>query len=684
MTEAALALALSMAAAGGADCRWPQPLVVDPAATRVAISSGASFGRFDDSSRSLVLARVLEAPICNAFISPVSSRNDQATRATVWLRFALDFGSAGGEGWLLSVPFPNFERICVHWPGGEGSYQTRCGGLDQPVSERPLPHNQWLFKVPRDVDAARPVLVQLDSKAPMSLEMRLVRSEAFIEDDHQTQFLSGAFNGALLATSLYVFLLFTRLKDRPSLFYAIHLAAIAFALLGFDGRGFEYLWGGLGSWSAHLPTLFLGISLLSGAFYGRAFLATAQTAPRLDRALSFAALSAASTFPLNLWNLAAAESACAVASVVFAFSLSLAGWSAARRGDHPARYLLLGFLAPMPGMAVVALGVLGLPTLPGGGGMTLTKVGVVVGALISSLGLIQRLRERDLLRLDALRRASEERETALDRAERIEVALEAALREMEGRTAQLEAAFSERERLLLDLSAKNAELEKFTYTVSHDLKSPLVTIRSFVGYLLKDSARGRLDRLQHDASRILAATQRMGQVLDDLLELSRVGRVTNPPTDISLQELAHEAVEQVRGRLDARGVRVSIMERLPEIRGDRARLLAVFQNLIDNAAKFMGEQKEPLVEIGVREASADRVVVFVRDNGAGIDPRYHAKIFALFERLDPGTEGTGLGLALVSRIIDAHGGRVWVESRGESLGSTFFVDLPRMGGSSAV
>jgi PAS domain S-box-containing protein len=237
-------------------------------------------------------------------------------------------------------------------------------------------------------------------------------------------------------------------------------------------------------------------------------------------------------------------------------------------------------------------------------------------------------------------------------------------------------AEDERERLIADLEAKNAELERFTYTVSHDLKSPLVTIRGFLGYLENDAVSGNLARLHTDLGRISRAADKMQQLLNDLLELSRIGRLMNLPEEISLETIVHEAVELVRGRLKAHHIQVQIAPNLPVVYGDRLRLVETVQNLIDNACKFMGNQPQPRVEIGVDEAQ-DQPVFFVRDNGIGIDPAYHNQIFGLFNKLDPQSEGTGVGLALVKRIIEMHGGKIWVESDGIGQGATFYFTLPK-------
>jgi PAS domain S-box-containing protein len=234
----------------------------------------------------------------------------------------------------------------------------------------------------------------------------------------------------------------------------------------------------------------------------------------------------------------------------------------------------------------------------------------------------------------------------------------------------------ERENLISELERKNAELEQFTYTVSHDLKSPLITIKGFLGYVREDTLRGNLTRLDSDIQRISDATERMQRLLNDLLELSRVGRVIHKPNVIQFNELVAEALELVHGRISQAGIAVRVHENLSTVCGDRQRLLQVLQNLIDNAAKFMGDQPAPRIEIGQQGVVNDMAVFYVRDNGIGIAPEFMGKIFGLFNKLDARSEGTGVGLALAKRIVEFHGGRIWAESKAGE-GATFLFTLPQ-------
>jgi PAS domain S-box-containing protein len=238
---------------------------------------------------------------------------------------------------------------------------------------------------------------------------------------------------------------------------------------------------------------------------------------------------------------------------------------------------------------------------------------------------------------------------------------------------------AQREALIRELEQKNAELERFTYTVSHDLKSPLITIQGFAGMVEDDARKGDPVQMKKDLLRITSAAGTMQTLLSDLLELSKVGRIVGPMEKIGMGTLAREAVSLLAIPLAEHRVTVEIAPDLPVVDVDHTRIREVFVNLIENAIKFLGDRPDPVIRIGT-EWKEGIPIFFVQDNGIGINPRYLERIFNLFEKLDSGSPGTGIGLTIVRRIIEFHGGKIWAESEGPGKGTTFKFTLPGVPG----
>jgi PAS domain S-box-containing protein len=231
-----------------------------------------------------------------------------------------------------------------------------------------------------------------------------------------------------------------------------------------------------------------------------------------------------------------------------------------------------------------------------------------------------------------------------------------------------------------ELQTANQELEAFSYSVSHDLRAPLRHIMGYVeklqneaGPLLSEKSLGRLITI-HGVAR------RMGNLIDDLLAFSRVGRTGLTTAEVNLDDLVRGVVDDFMGETNTRNIAWDIQP-LPSIRGDRALLRLVLFNLVSNAVKFSGARAEPKIEIGCVPGGNDETVIFIRDNGAGFDPLYAGKLFGVFERLHSMAEfeGTGIGLANVKRIVDRHGGRAWAEGKVEG-GATFYFSIPKTNG----
>lgn len=225
------------------------------------------------------------------------------------------------------------------------------------------------------------------------------------------------------------------------------------------------------------------------------------------------------------------------------------------------------------------------------------------------------------------------------------------------------------------LREKNEEMERLVYTVSHDLRTPLITIKAYLGFLQQDLAAHINEEVATDMGHMHAAADKMERLLEELLHYSRVGRLNPAVVDIGFRQLVDEGCKAVAGRLASRRIEVKVSDADLVLHGDPLRLAQIWQNLIDNAAKYMGDQAVPRIDIGVEDQGAVRVF-FVRDNGMGIAPHNQEKIFGLFDQIDKHSEGTGLGLALVKRIVESYRGRIWVESQGAGQGSCFRFTLP--------
>jgi len=255
------------------------------------------------------------------------------------------------------------------------------------------------------------------------------------------------------------------------------------------------------------------------------------------------------------------------------------------------------------------------------------------------------------------------------RLARLVPAIEREMKEAEIRRAHRQAE-AERVNLTASLEVVNTELERFLYTAFHDLRSPLVTIQGFLGMLSYDLQAGRRDKIQSYIQRISGAASKMDTLLSGLLKLAKVGRVIRPSEDVNLRQLIQEILKGMEEKLRSGNMTVMISPDLPTVQGDRIDLREVLENLIENAAKYTAGQPHPVIEIGTRKNDGQQII-FVKDNGQGIDLIYQERIFNLFEKLDPLGEGPGIGLALVKRIIDMHGGNIWVESEGRGQGSVF-------------
>jgi len=253
--------------------------------------------------------------------------------------------------------------------------------------------------------------------------------------------------------------------------------------------------------------------------------------------------------------------------------------------------------------------------------------------------------------------------------------------ELKGLYTNLENKVKERTAQLAEaneaLAGKNKELDDFTYIVSHDLKEPLRGVKAFTKLLMEDYS-GRLDDEGKKYLKTISdSSTRMGRLIEDLLNLSRIGRIRNIEPGVDFNELLSDVKKNLVYALEEKKVNLTIRPDFPKAACDRIRISEVFSNLVSNAIKYTKKDISPVIEIGWSDKK-DLYEFYVKDNGIGIEKQYYDKIFQIFQRLHAKGEyeGTGAGLTIVKKIVENHGGKVRVESEVD-VGSTFYFTLPK-------
>ncbi|MFX0051752.1 MAG: ATP-binding protein [Candidatus Hermodarchaeota archaeon] len=230
-----------------------------------------------------------------------------------------------------------------------------------------------------------------------------------------------------------------------------------------------------------------------------------------------------------------------------------------------------------------------------------------------------------------------------------------------------------------ELKQKNIEMEEFVYTISHDLKAPLISIQGFIAALSEDYYEQLSDNARFYVDRISKNMMQIESMIKEILEYSRIGRITQEKEHLNLRKIIDESLMQFSNQVKASDIEINFVGEFPTIYAEKNRMLQLFSNLIGNSIKYRGDQPNPFIEIGIMNVNSKFVTVYVKDNGIGIPKDFHDKVFNIFSRSksvkDQKIEGTGIGLAHVKKIIETHGGSIWMESE-EKVGTTMFFKLP--------
>jgi signal transduction histidine kinase len=568
------------------------------------------------------------------------------TRSAWWVRLRLRDESRHNGPWRLLVDRADILMVDFYRPSGDG-YSAVLTGFGRPFATREIAHDKFLFRVDPRTSPEDAVYLRVQDRSRLFVPLKVLSLEAFTREEQVAKLRSGIVHGAMFIMFGYNLILFLVVRSKEYLYYTLFLFFMGLTTLSFQGLVQLYLIPGFSSLADETFHVSLHLSVFFALRFASVFLRIRQ--PRwlvsAFRALSAAHLLLAVTAPF-----AVSARLTMALMLISSVTMILAGLVRWHQGHRPARTFTLAWTLLLTSFVVKVLEQ--FEVLPSGLLPNALQIGLLLLVLLLALGLAERINTERQEKLSAQTELVREQETAMRTKDELNAAL---------RISQTQ------------LRARNAELESLTHAFSHDLKSPLVTIKGFAGLLGRAAADDR-QLLRRYLDTINDAADEADRLLEGLLEMSR-GRHLAAPEVLAMPELAREAVARMQATLDEAGARVEILPGMPAIQGDRARLVDVLCHLIGNAVRFREAERELRIEIGAREDGGG-TAFYVRDNSSGIDPRYHHWIFGLFNRLDPGRGGTGIGLAIVQQVVEMHGGRVWVESAAKGQGSTFYVHLP--------
>jgi signal transduction histidine kinase len=605
-----------------------------------------------DETADLTFDQVVSNGFTGEF-KPLNQADTSSGESAYWVRLDIENLASPAVSWLMLYDNNNTNQISAYLPKPQDAgFREIHTGNTFPFSSREYEYHYYVFELKTPSGEKGTVYLRLYDVGGVRLGSLQIQSLArFSQTTASDGFWDGGYYAVILTILLYNILFLTSLKERGGLNYILLVASILLVSLTSDGYGHQYLWRNWTLWADKGLLTSIAFLLVALVYYALNTLDVKEHFPRWALASKIVIVGMVTVVFLRMADAVDQDLLTPPLMIFFMAGFTLPVALALKMRILRPRQSALIITAFAILVALILWNTVALAL-----GFDLPQANTITRTPFIWLLFVFAFATNDHIREIREQREQVQRELVAEQREALRVKTE----------------------LIEELEGKNSELERFTYTVSHDLRSPLVTIKGFLGFIEQGIATGNTARLKNDMQRISDAVGKMQSLLNDLLELSRIGRMMNAPTDIPLADLVKDAMDNVHGQLEARRVTVlaSRQPNLPIVHGDRQRLTEVLQNLLENAVKYMGDQTDPRIEIGQRGEENDKPIFFLKDNGIGIAPEYHERIFGLFNKLDPLSEGTGVGLALVKRIIEVHGGRLWVESEA-GKGSTFYFTLPR-------
>jgi len=614
----------------------------------------------EDEERQWTLADVSSPELSERFTrSPSQNPSLGLTRSAYWVRFKLKDTSSSEREWLVEFEWPVIDLLELYIPQPSGGFIARKAGELVHFAEWEVPYRNPTFSLPLPLGGAATYYMRFEGEDSMLLPLVVWSSEAFRKKRATENFWLGLFYGVLFILAAYNLLLFISIRDRSYLYYVLTVVAFGLHQLCLGGLLNQFLWPASTWWTFRALNFFGAAMVLFPMLFARSFLMTRLHTPRLDKVLQVlvAVFAVMWLYPL-VGDVQTFNKLIGVPGIPAVLSLICAAVLCWRKGYRPGLYFLGAWSWGLA--AALVYGFRGLGLVPSN---SLIDNALPVAFLLTAVSLSLALAGRvNLLKRD-LEKSVGEKERLLAAVQDLNLTLESRIRR---RTAELQAS--------------NQHKSEFLANMSHELRTPLNAIIGF-SEVLGEKVFGELNEKQGEYARdIYESGHHLLSLINDILDLSKIeaGRLELEKSAFDLPMAVDNALLLMRERASRNGVKLSreLGAGIGELTADERKVKQILINLLSNAIKFTPEGGSVTVRA---ESLQDAVVISVADTGAGIAAEDQELIWEEFRQVGSDytrkSEGTGLGLTLSRRLVEVHGGRIWVESE-VGRGSTFTFTLP--------
>lgn len=586
-----------------------------------------------------------------------------------WMKYTTH--NTTDEKIFLELMFPLIDTAIMYTVEEGQITQQQISGSFFPFSQRAFTANNIIFSIK---PSEKPVtyFVRVKVTGYSSVKTRIGTYSAFIREYHHDDLIQGIFMGLIVVFLSYNLFIFFKFRDSFYLLYCLYLFCVSGYVFRHSGFIFQFIFPNTPQYNG-VAMVLTGLGGLFGAIFSMRFLETRQSMPIVHRILLFLSVLyiidlVASIIGMESLSIAVSRITMPLGALTVVTG-AIMRW---RQGHSTALIYLLGWLALTTGLIVYLFEDKGILPYNDWTAYAL-HLGLGLEATILSFAIAHRFSLMQKDKDEALQKmydALADNKTLIDERYRI---LEA---KVEERTSALNASSAKLQEYAQQLEKSNKELTEFAHIASHDLKAPLRGIVSFA-QLFERKNKTKFDDLDLEYFNFIKTNASQSvRLIDDLLNYAKIDKNLGDPVDVDMTCSVEVAKMNLRAVIEDKNADI-ICDNLPIVVGHSSLFSQLLQNLIGNGLKY-NKSLKPIIQIGMTQSGTNDCVFWVKDNGIGIAPQHQPKVFAMFHRLHGQTEydGTGIGLAFCSRIVEAYGGRIWLESE-VGIGSTFFFTLPK-------